>query len=159
MVIKEWKGLRDSEADPSSPHLPPSALHRYIGLHDASPLQMLLSKRIFADKNKRYKTNGGEPSSNGSQAPSSGGSQGAAGRSYRSQVPAYTHTLHVPHRPTPYFTTQRHTLVPFSCQWLLTHSCLPRVTRSTSSARRTGSTWAACPAVPAACSATMATRS
>jgi hypothetical protein len=28
---------------------------RFIGLHDASPLQTMLSKRVFADKNKRYK--------------------------------------------------------------------------------------------------------
>jgi hypothetical protein len=29
---------------------------RFIGLHDASPLQTMLSKRVFADKNKRCAT-------------------------------------------------------------------------------------------------------
>ncbi len=37
---------------------------RFIGLHDASPLQQLLSKRVFADKSKKYKADllaGGGP--------------------------------------------------------------------------------------------------
>lgn len=46
---------------------------RFIGLHDASPLQMLLSKRVFADKSKKYKVSeamGG----GGGAGPAAGGS-------------------------------------------------------------------------------------
>lgn len=50
---------------------------RFIGLHDASPLQMLLSKRVFADKVKRYR---GQQES--ASTPSTCGSALASGSSF-----------------------------------------------------------------------------
>lgn len=77
---------------------------RYIGLHDASPLQMLLAKRIFADKNKRYKTNDHQhPSSSASQAGGASSAGSITGRTQRSQVPTRPppFTLYPPSSPHP----------------------------------------------------------
>ena len=53
---------------------------RFIGLHDASPLQMLLSKRVFADKVKRYKEQ--QQQQQQGATPSTGGSALAFGPSF-----------------------------------------------------------------------------
>jgi hypothetical protein len=85
---------------------------RYIGLHDASPLQMLLAKRIFADKNKRYKTNDHQhPSSSASQAGGASSAGSITGRTARSQVPTPSH-LHPPPPPPP-----PHLSLPSVCQY------------------------------------------